>query len=99
MSHAPSAAALPTADNKLKAYAYANAMIAAQNTNNLDKVISYGDKVLAISPDDRTLIMFPICYLIGFGSQILPFHNSGAVCILMPRFEPRLALVEGARAA
>ena len=47
---------------------------------------------IAIGPDDRTLIMFPICYLIGFGSQILPFHNSGAVCILMPRFEPRLAL-------
>jgi long-chain acyl-CoA synthetase len=47
---------------------------------------------IAISSDDRTLIMFPICYLIGFGSQILPFHRSGAVCILMPHFEPRSAL-------
>jgi len=46
------AAALPNADNKLKAYAYANAMIASQNTNNIDKVISYGEKVLAITPDD-----------------------------------------------
>ena len=46
------AVALPTSDNKLKAYAYANAMIASQNTNNIDKVISYGEKVLAITPDD-----------------------------------------------
>jgi hypothetical protein len=36
--------------------------------------------------------MFPICYLIGFGSQILPFHRAGATCILMPHFEPRLVL-------
>src|SRR5262245_64418824 len=46
------AAALPNADNKLKAYAFANAMIASQNTNNIDKVITYGEKVLAITPDD-----------------------------------------------
>src|SRR5262249_3676972 len=45
-------AALPTADNDLKAYGYAQAMIAAQNMNNVDKVISYGEKVLAISPND-----------------------------------------------
>jgi long-chain acyl-CoA synthetase len=47
---------------------------------------------IAISSDDRTLIMFPICYLIGFGSQILPFHRAGSTCILMPHFEPRLVL-------
>jgi long-chain acyl-CoA synthetase len=47
---------------------------------------------IAISSEDRTLIMFPICYLIGFGSQILPFHSRGANCILLPDFEPRLAL-------
>jgi long-chain acyl-CoA synthetase len=47
---------------------------------------------IAISSNDRTLIMFPICYLIGFGSQILPFHRAGATCILMPHFEPRLVL-------
>jgi tetratricopeptide (TPR) repeat protein len=46
------AAASPAADDKLKAYAYANAMLAAQNTNNVDKVISYGEKVLAIDPND-----------------------------------------------
>jgi long-chain acyl-CoA synthetase len=47
---------------------------------------------IAISSDDRTLILFPICYLIGFGSQVLPFHSSGALCVLLPHFEPRLAL-------
>lgn len=36
--------------------------------------------------------MFPICYLIGFGSQILPFHSCGAACVLLPYFKPRLAL-------
>ncbi len=47
---------------------------------------------VAITSDDRTLIMFPICYLIGFGSQILPFHSCGAACVLLPDFEPCLAL-------
>jgi long-chain acyl-CoA synthetase len=47
---------------------------------------------VAISSEDCTLIMFPICYLIGFGSQILPFQSCGAACVLLPYFEPRLAL-------
>jgi long-chain acyl-CoA synthetase len=47
---------------------------------------------IAIGPEDRTLVMFPICYLIGFGSQVLPFHKAGATCVLMPHFEPTLAL-------
>jgi long-chain acyl-CoA synthetase len=47
---------------------------------------------IAISSSDRTLILFPVCYLIGFGSQILPFHSCGADCVLLPYFEPRLAL-------
>src|SRR5215467_4402290 len=46
------AAAFPGADTKLKAFAYANAMVAAQNLNQIDKVLSYGDKVLAIDPND-----------------------------------------------
>jgi len=46
------AAALPMADNKLKAFAYANAMVASQNMNQLDRVLAYGDKVLAIDPND-----------------------------------------------
>src|SRR5437016_3814184 len=57
MEAADRAAARPGADNNSKAYAYANAMIAAQNTNNVDKVLAYGDKVLSISPNDlNTLI-------------------------------------------
>jgi tetratricopeptide (TPR) repeat protein len=51
------AAASPVADNKLKAFAYANAMVAAQNMNQLDRVLAYGDKVLAIDPNDlQTMI-------------------------------------------
>jgi tetratricopeptide (TPR) repeat protein len=46
------AAAFPGADNRLKAFAYANAMVASQNLNQIDKVIAYGDKVLAIDPSD-----------------------------------------------
>src|SRR5207244_11115062 len=46
------AVASPVADNKLKAFAYANAMVAAQNQNQVDKVLSYGEKVLAIDPND-----------------------------------------------
>ena len=51
MDAADRAAALPGADNKLKEYAYTNAMIAAQNQNNVDKLLSYGDKVLAVNPN------------------------------------------------
>jgi len=36
--------------------------------------------------------MFPVCYLIGFGSQIPPFYSRGATCVLLPYFEPSLAL-------
>ena len=52
MDAAERTAALPTADNKLKAFAYANAMVAAQQSNNFDKIVEYGDKVLAIEPND-----------------------------------------------
>ncbi len=46
------AAALTGADAGMKAFAYASAMDAAQNMNNLDKAISYGDKVLAVAPNE-----------------------------------------------
>src|SRR5215467_8924684 len=46
------AAAFPGADNKLKAFSYANAMVAAQNLNQIDKVVTYGDKVLSLEPND-----------------------------------------------
>jgi|ERR1041385_9029784 tetratricopeptide (TPR) repeat protein len=54
----------PCADNKLKAFANANAMVASQNLNQIDKVIAYGDKVLAIDPSDlNTMITL---------SQVIP---------------------------
>src|SRR2546422_7518450 len=46
------AATSPVADNRLKAFAYANAMVASQNQNQIDRVLMYGDKVLAIDPND-----------------------------------------------
>ena len=46
------AANSPGADNRLKAFAYANAMVASQNLNKIDDVLKYGDKVLAIDPND-----------------------------------------------
>jgi hypothetical protein len=45
------------ADNKLKAFANANAMAAAQNLQNVDKILSYGDKVLAIEPNDVNTLL------------------------------------------
>jgi tetratricopeptide (TPR) repeat protein len=51
------AASSTGADNALKAYAYGSAMLAAQNTNNVEKVIGYGEKVLAIAPDDVDTMM------------------------------------------
>lgn len=52
------AAALPNVDTRTKAFAYANAMSAAQNLNDLGKVVAYGDKVLSIEPNDlNTLIV------------------------------------------
>jgi long-chain acyl-CoA synthetase len=47
---------------------------------------------IGISAADKTLILFPVCYLIGFGSQILPFLTCGATCVLLSHFEPGLAL-------
>jgi long-chain acyl-CoA synthetase len=56
-----------------------------QATNNQIKQIN-------IFNHDSTLIMFPVCYLIGFGSQVLPFHARGATCILLAHSEPKLTL-------
>jgi hypothetical protein len=57
MEAADRAAASPGADDGLKAFAYANAMGAAQSTNNVERVISYGDRVLAIAPNDIDTMM------------------------------------------
>jgi len=59
---------------------------------SLTRATSDQIRQISISSNDRTLIMFPVCYLIGFGSQILTFHSCGATCILLRYFEPQLAL-------
>ncbi|MBN9226996.1 MULTISPECIES: class I adenylate-forming enzyme family protein [Legionella] len=49
---------------------------------------------IQINHTDQTLVMFPICYLIGLGSQILPFHAVGATVVLLPGFSPEHALAK-----
>jgi hypothetical protein len=57
MDTADKAVMIPNADNSLKAFAFENAMIAAQNANDLNKVVSYGEKVLTVDPNNlNTLI-------------------------------------------
>jgi tetratricopeptide (TPR) repeat protein len=57
MDTADKAVAIPNADNSLKTYAFENSMVAAQNANNIDKVISYGEKTLQVDPGNlNTLI-------------------------------------------
>jgi len=67
-----------------KAVIHSHASLARATQFQIDQI--------AITSADSTLILFPICYLIGFGSQILPFHRCGATCVLLPQFEPSAAL-------
>ena len=57
MDAADRVAALPSADSNLKGYAYERAMVAAQNSNNRDKCVMYGDKVLAIDADNLNVLL------------------------------------------
>jgi uncharacterized protein YhaN len=59
------AVALPNVDNRTKAFAYANAMSAAQNMTppNVDKVIEYGDKVLGMAPNDLNTLIVLATYI------------------------------------
>lgn len=52
MDTADKAVMIPNADNSLKEYAYDSAMSAAQNANNLDKVVAYGDKALGVNANN-----------------------------------------------
>jgi long-chain acyl-CoA synthetase len=67
-----------------KAVVHSHASLARATQIQIDQI--------AVTSADSTLILFPICYLIGFGSQILPFHRGGGTCVLLPRFEPSAAL-------
>jgi tetratricopeptide (TPR) repeat protein len=57
MDTADRVAALPGADSKLKSYAYGSALVAAQNSKNGDKCVTYGDKVLAIDADNLNALL------------------------------------------
>jgi tetratricopeptide (TPR) repeat protein len=57
MDAADRVVALPSADSNLKSYAYERAMVAAQNLNNSDKCVTYGDKVLAIDADNLNALL------------------------------------------
>ena len=46
------AVVFPKADMRLKTFALENAMVAAQQTNNFEKIVEYGDKLLAIDPNN-----------------------------------------------
>jgi tetratricopeptide (TPR) repeat protein len=52
MEAADRAVAFPKADQRLKTFAMENAMVAAQQSNNFDKIMEYGDKLLAIDPNN-----------------------------------------------
>jgi long-chain acyl-CoA synthetase len=67
-----------------KAVIHTHASLARATQNQIDQI--------TITSTDTTLILFPICYLIGFGSQILPFHKAGATCVLLPQFQAQAAL-------
>lgn len=43
---------------------------------------------IGITARDRTLIVLPICYLVAFGAQVLPFHAVGAASVVLPGFDP-----------
>ncbi len=51
------AVASPVADNGLKGFAYGNAMVAAQQMNNFEKIVEYGEKVLTIEPNDANALL------------------------------------------
>lgn len=51
------AAGMPNADNKVKSSAYFNSMVAAQNLNDVDKVVSYGEKLLTIDPNELNALV------------------------------------------
>jgi hypothetical protein len=57
MESADKVSVLPGVDDKTKKFAYENALMAANNDNNIDKVLSYGDKVLAMDPNNLNTLV------------------------------------------
>jgi tetratricopeptide (TPR) repeat protein len=57
LESADRAAALPNADATLKGFAYGTAMQAAQQMNNFEKIVEYGEKVLGLAPNDPNALL------------------------------------------
>jgi tetratricopeptide (TPR) repeat protein len=57
LESADRAASLPGADASLKGFAYGTAMQAAQQSNNFEKIVEYGEKVLTIEPNDPNALL------------------------------------------
>jgi tetratricopeptide (TPR) repeat protein len=100
--------ALPSADNSVKSYAYESAMVAAQNSNNIDKCVSYGDKVLAIDMDNFNALytvstVIPQQYSSDM-TQLVRAGDMARKALLLaasmiekaaPQEKPQLALIDG----
>jgi len=52
MEAADRVVAFPKADTRMKGFALSNAMVAAQQVNVFEKIVEYGDKLLAVDPSD-----------------------------------------------
>ena len=108
MDAADRVAALPSADSNLKSYAYERAMVAAQNSNNRDKCVTYGDKVLAIDADNLNALL-TVSTLIAqqYASDATQLQKAGDMArkaLLMvasrmdkaaPQEKPQFVLVDG----
>jgi len=108
MDAADRVVALPAADNTVKSYAYERAMVAAQNSNNIDKCVSYGDKVLAIDMDNFNALytvstVIPQQYSSDM-TQLVRAGDMARKALLLaasmiekatPQEKPQLALIDG----
>jgi tetratricopeptide (TPR) repeat protein len=52
METADRAVAYPKSDQVTKTFAFENAMVAAQQANNFEKIVEYGDKLLGLDPNN-----------------------------------------------
>jgi hypothetical protein len=108
MDAADRVVALPSADSNLKSYAYERAMAAAQNSNNSDKCVTYGDKVLAIDADNLNVLLTVSTVIAQqYASDATQLQRAGDMArkaLLMvasrmdkaaPRDKPQFVLVDG----
>jgi hypothetical protein len=108
MDAADKVVALPGADSNLKSYAYERAMVAAQNLNNSDKCVTYGNQVLAIDADNlNALLTVSTVVAQQYASDATQLQKAGDMArkaLLMvaskmdkaaPQEKPQFVLVDG----